>query len=262
MKVYYQKSKKRLVYIGSSATPDYWDDQWNEDLKSLVNLYKDNSFVSELTRKYIKNGGVVVEGGCGRANHVYSLAKNGYRAIGIDYAKKTVDYVNKVAPNLDVRLGDVRQLDLESDSVDGYWSIGVIEHFYDGYKDISEEMFRVLKSGGFLFITIPSMSKLRKLKAKLGMYDCYENSSDGFYQFALDPDKVIKDFLCYDFKLISKNQRNGFKGLKDESPAILQRILQFIYNSNLLAFKALGLVLDKIFSKCCGHTTLIILQKK
>ena len=54
MNVYYQKSKKRLVYINSAATPEYWDEHWNKDSKAFKNLYKDNTYVSELAKKYMK----------------------------------------------------------------------------------------------------------------------------------------------------------------------------------------------------------------
>ena len=47
-------------------------------------------------------------------------------------------------PQLDVSYGDVRALEFEDDSFDGYWSLGVIEHFPDGYEDIGQEMTRVI----------------------------------------------------------------------------------------------------------------------
>ena len=96
---------------------------------------------------------------------------------------------------MDIRQGDVRSLELESDSIDGYWSIGVIEHFYEGYSDISREMHRGLRSGGYVFLSFPSMNPLRKIKGKLGLYqDFNENKINDFYQFCLDPDDVIKNF--------------------------------------------------------------------
>ena len=44
-----------------------------------------------------------------------------------------------------------------------------IEHFIDGYDAILSEMYRVIKEGGYLFLTVPSMSIIRKVKAALGM---------------------------------------------------------------------------------------------
>ncbi len=263
MKVYYSKNKKSLVYISKKATPDFWDSQWNVDLKKLDNLYKENSFVSKITSKYLPKNSIVVEGGCGRANHVYALKKNGYRAIGIDFAPETVSFVNKNFSELDVRLGDVMQLDIETQSVDAYWSLGVIEHFFDGYKEIVEESNRILKKKGYVFITFPSMNILRKIKVKLGLYSIYDDQDkENFYQFALDPDQVISRFKNLDFELISKKRNNGFKGLKDESPKFLKLILQRIYDSDLMVSKLFSVLISKTTSFFCGHSIILVLKKK
>tara|TARA_Y100000768_G_scaffold521_1_gene394 strand:+ start:29097 stop:29888 length:792 start_codon:yes stop_codon:yes gene_type:complete len=263
MKVYYSKNKKSLVYISKKATPDFWDEQWNADLKNLDKLYKNDSYVSKITSKYLPKNSVVVEGGCGRANHVYALKKNGYNAIGIDFAPETVSFVNKHFTELDVRLGDVMQLDLESQSVDAYWSLGVIEHFFSGYKEIAEETNRILKKKGYIFLTFPSMNILRKIKAKLGLYPIYNDlDKEYFYQFALDPDQVISQFKDLDFDLISKKRTNGFKGLKDESPKFLKPIFQRIYDSDLIFSKLFSLFISKTMSFFCGHSIILILRKK
>ena len=263
MKVYYSKNKKSLVYISKKATPDFWDAQWDGNLKNLDRFYKDNSYVSKITSKYLPKNSVIVEGGCGRANHVYALKKNGYRAIGIDFAPETVSFVNKHFSELDVRLGDVMQLDLEEQSVDAYWSLGVIEHFFNGYKKIAEESSRILKKKGYIFLTFPSMNILRKIKAKLGLYPIYKNQDkENFYQFALDPDQVIYQFKNLNFDLISKKRTNGFKGLKDESPKFLRLIFQRMYDSDLMVNKLFSLIISKTMSFFCGHSIILVLRKK
>ena len=75
--------------------------------------------------------------------------------------------MNKIDPNLNIKFSDVKHLFLEDNSVAGYWSLGVIEHFWDGYSEISNEMLRVIKPEGFLFITHPYISSLRRLKILL-----------------------------------------------------------------------------------------------
>ena len=52
------------------------------------------------------------------------------KTMPIDYAPKTVEFVNKKFPFLDIRLGDVTKLDFDDNFFDAYWSFGVIEHFY------------------------------------------------------------------------------------------------------------------------------------
>ena len=136
-------------FIGSNANQDFWDNQWKEVNDKQKDKFFKNSYVSDITKRYLKPESKVIEGGCGRGIALL-LAKNNYQSIGIDYAEQTVKEVSEIILNW--RYGDVRSLELESDSIDGYWSIGVIEHFYEGYSDISREMHRVLRSGGYVFL--------------------------------------------------------------------------------------------------------------
>ena len=67
-------------------------------------------------------------------------------------------------PDLNIDFGDVRSLPYKKSSFDGIWSLGVIEHNWDGYDQILREAHRVLRSGGYFFLAFPSFSPLRKLK--------------------------------------------------------------------------------------------------
>ncbi len=262
MRRYLRKRDNVLVYIGTNADQDFWDSQWKEINNKKKTNFSKNSYVSDITKKYLKPRSIIIEGGCGRGNHVYSLKQNNYRPIGIDFAELTVKQVSDDYPELDIRQGDVRSLDFESDSIDGYWSLGVIEHFYDGYSDISEEMKRVLRSGGYLFLTFPSMNLLRKIKAKLGFYDDFnESNNNDFYQFCLDPEDVIKNFQSLGLIKVKKTFRDGYKGLKDESPLFLKRYMQKIYDSDNLLAKSLRFTISKFFSWLSGHSCLIVFRK-
>jgi len=63
----------------------------------------------------------------------------------------------------------------------------VIEHFWEGYNEILKEAKRVLKPKGYLFLTFPYMSPLRKFRANLGLYRILDfnnkSKNDDFYQF-------------------------------------------------------------------------------
>jgi cyclopropane fatty-acyl-phospholipid synthase-like methyltransferase len=134
---FFDKVNNRLVYISSEATNDYWDDHWENDKFEKMIKITSNKFISSNTKKYLNKGSRILEGGCGRGQNVYLLQNQGYEVIGIDYAYKTVNKVNEVVPEIQVQLGDVRKLEFEANSFDGYWSLGVIEHFYNGYDDIA-----------------------------------------------------------------------------------------------------------------------------
>jgi len=121
----------------------------------------------------------------------------------------------------------------------------------------------VLKPGGFLFMTVPTMSPLRKIKSKLGMYPGWNNDSteiENFYQFALDPNMIISNFENNGFKLIQKKSYDGFKGLKDEV-GFLRIVLQLIYDSNFLPNKVIRKAIDLTMVKFSSHMTLFVFKK-
>src|SRR6185437_2404512 len=152
-RVVYWPTASRLVYLDANATPEFWDARWRaEGRPPPVNL---NDPVVTVTSHYLTRGSRVLEGGCGRANKVKAMSDAGFGAVGIDFAQESVSQAKVDYPGLDIRLGDVRSLDFPDGSFDGYWSIGVIEHFWMGYGDILGEAARILRPNGFLFLTAP-----------------------------------------------------------------------------------------------------------
>lgn len=263
---FYDNKNNRLVYTGKASNADYWDSHW--DKNNIEKLYRKHispfDYIINTTKKYLKPGSLILEGGCGTGQQVFKLQNAGYKAIGVDYAEKTIEIVKKTKPELDIRFGDVRKLDFENAFFDGYWSFGVIEHFYCGYEEIINEMQRVLKPGAYLFITFPHMSRLRKIKARKNKYLEWknnENEINNFYQFALDEKKVISDLEKLNFKLIKKQHLSGIKGLKDEMK-FLKNTLQKIYDSRSFFGLAGSKIISIIFRRFSSHTILLVLKKQ
>jgi len=263
---YFDEENKRIIYIKNQATPDFWDEQWSgDDLKSDVERNgKNDDFVRLFTKKYIKadKSSKILEGGCGKGHFVYSLNEAGFDSYGIDFAPQIIKKLKLLFPDLHYELGDVRKLEFADDYFDGYWSLGVIEHFYDGYDDIASEMKRVLKSGGYLFITFPQMSILRKVKAGLGLYKKFETeiNKENFYQFALDSKKVSRHFIDNGFTLIENKALDGANGLRDEMGA--SAFMNKLYGDQGLNFKIMRKLINICFSWFSGHVTLLVLRKK
>lgn len=266
MKKYFDKQNERLVFQEEKANASFWDNQWtSEDFERELQTKKSDWLIARTTKKFIKNpsGKKVLEGGCGKGIYVRSLKNAGYEAYGVDYAEKTIEKIREAAPDLNVSLGDVRKLDFPDNFFDAYWSLGVIEHFFDGYGEISAEMKRVLKQGGYLFITFPYMSPLRKIKARLNKYSDFDPSNfekETFYQFALNHKKVIEHFEKKGFALIQRSPLDGAKGLKDEI-AILRPFLQKIYDSKSLLVRIPRTIISTLAAFFCGHVILLIFKK-
>ncbi len=267
---YYDPAKRCLVYEERfRSDSDFWDDHWAKDDWNEIEIKgKKDRFVGKITKKFLKpNRSLkVLEGGCGKGQYVYSLNRAGYDAYGIDYAQATVSKVNRLFPRLNINFSDIRKTDFPDNFFDAYWSLGVIEHFYDGYTEILDEMHRVLKPGGYAFVTFPYMSPLRKLRARLGRYPEFDEKRldmSKFFQFALDAKRVQENFSEKGFEMVYRRSFDGIKGLKDELDDFpyFQKIFKKIYYSKNFFIKIIKYTIHLSLAPICGHIVLMTFKK-
>lgn len=260
----YDKENQRLIYIDKEANASFWDEHWNKLINTIEykkGVPKLNTAVY-LTRRYLEKGSTILEGGCGLAMTSWYLKQLGYKTISLDYADKTINFLSEKIPEVNPIKGDVRNTSLDNSSIDGYWSFGVIEHFWDGYDDIIIEAKRIIKKDGYFFVTFPQFSLLRRVKASLGFYKSFNqyNSQTGFYQFALYPLNVKKNIEKYDFQLVQSLSIGGMKGLKDEV-LFLEPILQVVYDSRNTLVVIFRKFIDITFSWVSGHTKVLVFKR-
>jgi len=267
VKRFYDSANNRLVYINNNKVGNrFWDVHWNKyDIEQMIKSVVLNRMILVPTKKYLSIGSRILEGGCGLGQNVWSLKQAGYNVFGVDYAMETVEKVNDIVPELNVSVGDVRQLTFENNFFDGYWSLGVIEHFYNGFDSIAHEMKRVIKPGGYLFLTFPCMSWFRRRKVMLGSYKIWKETSSGldnFYQFALSGEIVESQFFNNGFVLVEKKSIAGLKGFKDEiGHKTAQGLLQQLYDSTNIILRVMAWGLDKLLAPFAGHCKLLIFKK-
>jgi SAM-dependent methyltransferase len=260
----YLSDKHALAFYREKATAEFWDKHWETDqLQAIIRKTTDDGLFIPLMKKYLPRESIVLEGGCGMGQIVHALQYQGYKAIGIDYAVQTVQKVKEAVPELDVRLGDVFALDIPDESLDGYISVGVIEHFWNGYAPIINEMKRTLRPGGFLFVSFPYMSPLRRLKVFLKRYPMarkqdMEGRVNAFYQFALSPSCVQSDLELLGFQMRDFLTYGGLKGFKDEV-SLVRPLLQEIYDGRRAGY--LWGYLDRLFKPFASHSVLLVMQK-
>jgi ubiquinone/menaquinone biosynthesis C-methylase UbiE len=266
MKKFYDRKNRRLLYIEEEASSDFWDNRWNRiDLRQTFDRGKNNRRVLSTLHRYIADKrGRILEGGCGLGQLVYCMHLHGYECVGIDFAEKSIQRTKEMFPELDLKVGDLRNLPFTDNYFRGYWSGGVIEHYWVGYHDILKEMRRVLIRGGYVFLSYPYMSFLRKLKAKFNLYseiDSKNADKAKFYQFALNPKTVINNFKIAGFRLITCTPVGGIRGLMDEfNNHLLQRYYR--YQGHNLFIIGSRFLFNKVFAPFCGHVIFCVFQKE
>ena len=251
-----------------SYDSSFWDQHWYlERNKNWNQLYR-SSFVSRITLNHLDLGSKVLDAGCGDGRHIYALMNSGFDSFGLDYAYESVMYIKSTNPDIKVDLGDVRKMPYSEGSIDGIWSIGVIEHFFDGYSEILAEASRCLRVGGYLFLTFPTMNPFRYLQIRFRHYFSLEVKPidrKRFYQYLLNPSEVERNACRFNFIKRKISYRSGLKGLKDAfKDTSLGALLNIAINKSTRGDVFLRIFLkscDIVLSPFMGHSCLIILQK-
>ncbi|MGQ9661174.1 MAG: class I SAM-dependent methyltransferase [Kiritimatiellia bacterium] len=152
----------------SKTSPPAVQFEWkSEDFPALVESCSRDE-VTPYLLEYLPRGGMILDAGCGLGRYVEFLTRRGYRVVGVEINMQTVASALKVAPHLDVRVGDVAALDFEPCFFDAVYSLGVLEHFAEGPIRVLHELWRVLKPGGMLLATVPSFNLVRQAKYHTG----------------------------------------------------------------------------------------------
>jgi SAM-dependent methyltransferase len=258
--VFWQKAD-RLIYFDEKATAQFWDSHWRAQGKPPTVSARDD--VVAVTGNYLARGSRILEGGCGRANKVQAMADAGFCAIGIDFAPESVKQARVHYPNLDIRQGDVRSLEFPDGSLDGYWSIGVIEHFWDGYGSIMAEAARVLRPNGFLFLTAPWFSPYRKHKARVGGYPRgdFSNEPDGFYQFALGRKEVCSELVRHGFRVLKWRGRMSEISMRDDMTLFQKQTRWLLSSRGSLIKRLTRWAVFTALNRYYGHSFLVVARR-
>jgi SAM-dependent methyltransferase len=150
----------------SGSTKDFWEHVWDEASTFVTGTENDRVCENQgplwrLMRERVSPDRLFLEAGCGPANWARYFHERGYQTLAVDFADRTVERVRKLAPQLDVRVGDVTNLPLPDGSVHSYYSGGVVEHFESGPEPALREARRVLAPDGWFFCSVPDSNVIR-----------------------------------------------------------------------------------------------------
>ncbi len=190
-----------IISIGQEESK--WTEEWRnispETEIRMWDYYGGRQYIT----KYVPRFGKVLEAGCGVGRYVFYLSKLGIDIEGLDFAKETIDYLkewqNKYGFNQKFIVGDVTNLPYEDNSVRGYISLGVVEHFIEGPQLPIKEALRVLEPGGIAIITTPSVSwnvfknrTKKEIKTIIKKIIRYKKKDEVFFQYEYKPEKLKK----------------------------------------------------------------------
>jgi ubiquinone/menaquinone biosynthesis C-methylase UbiE len=105
--------------------------------------------------------GRFLEAGCGPAANAFQLAQEGVEVAGVDLSRTALQAASAAFAERGLSgefvLGDVRELPFPDESFDFVYAGGVVEHFRETGRAVSE-MTRVLRPKGRLLLTVPTLT--------------------------------------------------------------------------------------------------------
>jgi len=184
-------------------------DEYNEKNRFSIQLYHHLASEVEIKNKEI------VEIGCGRGGGLSYIANkfSPHSAIGIDVCRKAISFCNNYYSGEKKLLflrGNAQKILLENNSCDIVINVES-SHRYNNMKAFLQEVYRILRSGGyFLFTDFRCSNKINEIKMLLKMCN-----------FEILKEKFINNEIVTALQMDDQRKRTLIKKL---SPKLLQKI--------------------------------------
>ena len=196
----YNKFNGRLAQFKRiSNIHNFWKERWsNKNIKQILENYSKGKLdeYDAIFSQYLPKDLPILEAGCGVGQIVMALKSLGYCVEGVDCEEDTINRITQIAPDLNVRVGDINNLDIPDETYGGYISLGVMEHNPDGPLRALKEAARILHKEGVALISVPYLNTIRKKMLKNAQETQFPDSSNKlkFYQYYFSK-KEFEDLL-------------------------------------------------------------------
>lgn len=179
LKEYYQRSFSKKDWTSG-------------DLKKCLEFINQKNKFNEISS--------ILEIGCGMAELPAFLPSN-FSYYGLDPAEECVKKSKELWPRHNFVRGIAESLPFKNESFDLVFSVQVIEHVSDP-KAALKEMFRVLKTGGFLIIIAPNMETPWSTINAIRHFNYYQRLVLGIKRSC---DVILRFVGFFSFRTIDKN---------------------------------------------------------
>ncbi len=170
------------------STPEGWARNFLEGRSSLPTMteasLRNDPRWREI-RQRLAPGASVIDAGCGLGAWVRFLRERGFDAEGVDYSEEMCGRLRREVPEITWSVADVRKLPHADSSRDAIVSWGVIEHEEEGPDAAMREFFRVVRPGGWIFVTVPYDTFEHRYASMIQVDDPSPNGT--FFQYMLKP---------------------------------------------------------------------------
>jgi cyclopropane fatty-acyl-phospholipid synthase-like methyltransferase len=187
-----------------SQSTNAWDEIFAREGRVFLEPHQDMPKIVQMLRH--RGGSTVLDLGSGTGRHVVYLAKNGFSVFGLDNSSAGVEATRQLLADEDLE-ADLRlqsmtdRLPYEDAFFDAIVSVQVIHHAdMVTIRRIVDEISRVLKKGGFLFVTVPKLMNQGETFEQLepNTFVPLDGPEKGLPHHYFTPDELREVFGGYD----------------------------------------------------------------
>lgn len=243
----------------------FWSSVWEGQkiTPELVRSKVENSDEYKVIGPYLDclpAGARILDGGCGMGEWVNYLKDRNFSPVGLDISSSTVERLRTTFSDTEWVVGDINALNYEDKSFDAYISWGTFEHFEAGLRKPISEAYRILKPGGYLFITVPQDS-LRLFFQKFGASwqneQHKEHTSYAFYQWRLTKNEIAFEIQQEAFDIRSITPIHKAQGIGRLYKSVTGMKTDGALSARFI--KALSIISPGTFA---GHMLFVVAQKR
>jgi SAM-dependent methyltransferase len=155
---------QKEYYYDFKPECEIWDGMWrSRTIEQELEACEIETPPRELFLTYLSKKDKIIDAGCGFAKWVIYLHRRGYNILGIDNNELALSKLKEFDSTLQVEMGDILNIKYPDNSIDAYISMGVVEHFEGGPQAPLNEAYRLLKPGGLIFVSVPTVNIIRNI---------------------------------------------------------------------------------------------------
>jgi SAM-dependent methyltransferase len=252
----------------------FWTERWQEaGLDQVGNRYhhlvkREEYQTMKPYLERLPHRAKLLDAGCGHGEWTVFLSEQNFNVIGLDISEPVITALQTRFPNLTFERGDIRHLDFSADRFDGYFSWGAFEHFEIGLQPCIVEAFRVLKPGGYLFITVPFHNLrhiLHELRSVNNWHDELvsaikngegsDHASVRFYQWRLTRAELARELVIGGFNVLSILPVQHLEGIKRTLD------LDFKFKAGTRSYRMGIRILRRLPASLVAHMIMAVAQK-
>ncbi|MFZ3169716.1 MAG: class I SAM-dependent methyltransferase [Candidatus Methanoperedens sp.] len=202
----------------------------------------------------------------------YILASEN-KVLKTDINIEEKSYINETI-NLSFKLEDAAQLSFKDNTFDLIYSISVIEHIYNKYIQAINEMIRVVKKDGYIYLTFPVSFKHVEEWCNTNIYSHqYKENSKTFFQYRFGESDLnnifesLKNVEVIDMSIYWEKNNGQYdktmlqikKQLNNKYLTLIKNsFINFIWGFNLLENKPGDFKSPKLF----GNVSLVLKKNR